>query len=816
VNELLPIAALRHPAAVGDLAALYRLTDRLYRAASRDDVCDAALDAIAETLGCRRSSILLFDADGVMDFVAWRGLSDSYRAAVRGHSPWTRETRDPAPIFVPNIDATDEPDAIKCAIRDENIRALAFIPLMVQGALAGKFMTYDEAPRTFSERERDLAVMIARQFGFALEREAAEDARRSAVSSLRESEERCRLMSENAPVMIWMSDENGGCLHLNRMQREFWGVEDSAIADFDWRTSMHPDDAERIGREIWGAMVARTSVEIVGRYKNTSDEYRVLQTNARPRFSPAGDFLGMIGVNVDVTERERAEHAVREINRTLEERVAARTAERDRLWSNSQDIQLVLDRDGVIQAVSPAVTRILGWRPEQLVGRSFLEFIADRDREGSREAFSRARYGVLPSLPNRCLHVDGSHRWIAWVAAPEGDLIYGSGRDITEERAKEKALAKAEEALRQAQKMEAIGQLTGGIAHDFNNLLQGLVASLELIRRRAGDPESVLRFVEAGLKAVERGSRLTGQLLAFSRAQKLELKPVDVGGLIAGMRELLARTLGPSVRVALDLQDGPLHALGDEVHLEMAVLNLAINSRDAMPNGGSLSIGAHRRSLREDPELPDGSYLEIAVADSGQGMPPDVLARAFDPFFTTKGVGKGTGLGLSQVYGMVRQAGGAVRIDSRPGAGTTVRMLLRHTAEVAEVAADSAPETENAPAAATVMVVDDDADVREFIGETLRELGFDAHEVADGEAALAALDRIDPDAMILDFAMPGRNGAEIAREVRSRRPGLPIIFASGFSETAAIGAVENDPRVLRKPFRAEELRAALAAVLEQA
>jgi PAS domain S-box-containing protein len=355
---------------------------------------------------------------------------------------------------------------------------------------------------------------------------------------------------------------------------------------------MHADDAERIASEIWGAMVARTSVEIVGRYKNTAGEFRVLQTNARPRFSATGEFLGMIGVNIDVTERERAEQAVRDMNRTLEDRVTARTAERDRLWKNSQDIQIVLDGDAVMRAVSPAVTRILGWSPEQLVGRPIVEFIFERDRIGSLGAFERARAGVLPSLPNRCKHADGGYRWIAWVAAPEGDLIYASGRDITAERAREKALAQAEEALRQAQKMEAIGQLTGGIAHDFNNLLQGLVASLELIRRRAADPENVRRLAEAGLNSAERGSRLTGQLLAFSRAQKLELKPVDVGGLIRNMRELLARSLGPSVRVLLNLEDGPINALGDEVQLEMAILNLAINARDAMPSGGELSMRA--------------------------------------------------------------------------------------------------------------------------------------------------------------------------------------------------------------------------------
>jgi len=293
-----------------EAAALFRLTDRLYRARAEQDVYEAALDAIVETLGCDRASILLFDQAGVMQFVGARGLSDEYKTKLAGHTPWTAGQRDPQPIFVSDIDQTDEPDWVKAAIKAENIRALAFIPLLEHDATIGKFMTYYETRRTFSPHERELAVTIARQVGFSLERARSEKARRAAEEELRESEERFRLMSEHAPVMIWMSDAQGRCLHLNKMLREFWGLTADDIATFDWGSSIHPEDVASVGETMMNAMVTRTNVSLNGRYRRADGVYRVLHTDARPRMSD-GQFLGMIGVNVDITEREEAEAARR-------------------------------------------------------------------------------------------------------------------------------------------------------------------------------------------------------------------------------------------------------------------------------------------------------------------------------------------------------------------------------------------------------------------------------------------------------------------------------------------------------------------------
>lgn len=291
---------------VDELQSLYRLTDRLYRARSTDEVFAAGLDAITETLGCSRASILLFDDDGVMRFKAARGLSERYRTRLEGHTPWRRGETDPSPIFVEDIDETAEADWVKREIRSEGIRSLGFIPLTVDGGVVGKFMTYYPERRTLSQHEADLAVTIARQVGFSVHRARIEAMRRLAEEELRHSEARFRSMSEDAPVMIWMSDANGSCLHLNRMLRETWGVQEDAVPDFDWRRTMHPQDMPAIIAAVSDAITTRSNLSVKGRYRRWDGAYRTFTTTARPNFSAGGQFLGMIGVNVDITDQEEA------------------------------------------------------------------------------------------------------------------------------------------------------------------------------------------------------------------------------------------------------------------------------------------------------------------------------------------------------------------------------------------------------------------------------------------------------------------------------------------------------------------------------
>ena len=379
------------------------------------------------------------------------------------------------------------------------------------------------------------------------------------------------------------------------------------------------------------------------------------------------------------------------------------------------------------------------------------------------------------------------------------------------------ARGKAEEALRQSQKMEALGQLTGGIAHDFNNLLQVVHGAFELIRRKPGDAARVAAWSENGMAAAERGASLTRQLLAFSRSQKLELRPFVVSDLIAEMRQLLVRTLGPDIELTFHLDEDHAPVMSDRTQLELAVLNLAINARDAMPNGGRLTISTGVRSIGEgNPLLDPGEYVELSVTDTGEGMTPEVIERAFDPFFTTKGVGEGTGLGLSQVYGVARQAGGAAQIASAPGLGTTVTLFLMRSAEQAESVRtrEDRPPILAPEAGRTVLVVDDEAQVRALTGETLELLGYRVLEADSGPAALALLEQETPDLMLLDYAMPGMSGAELAGRVRARWPQVPIVFASGHADTAAVEtALGGQATILRKPFDMETLAQTIADLL---
>jgi PAS domain S-box-containing protein len=562
-------------------------------------------------------------------------------------------------------------------------------------------------------------------------------------------------------------------------------------------------------RDAWiilqAEVLLRRPVELTARRKNGSFSY--VDMSASAWRSDMRVFITVILRNAN--ERRKAEAALRELNRVLEHRVEERTADRDRMWRLSSDVMLVLRQDGIITACNPAWQSLIGH--EAGPGQNLLDNVLEEDRPALRAALEQVPGAAAPlRFELRFRDNDEKTKWISWSAVLAEDLWQAVGRDVTAEREAEEALSKAEEALRQSQKMEAIGQLTGGIAHDFNNLLTGIIGSMDMIKRHitAGRLSDVDRFINAAVVSADRAAALTHRLLAFARRQPLDPQVIDVSRLIDEMAELLHRTLGEQIQLKI-VREGVIGAIRTDANqLENAVLNLAINARDAMPHGGTLKVTISNIEVGHTPgeaePMAPGPYTRISVADTGAGMSAETAAKAFDPFFTTKPIGQGTGLGLSMIYGFVTQSRGYVRIESVEGHGTTVLLYLPQCSAAEPEQEDEIPA--HAPplgSGETVLLVEDEPSVRMLIGEVLSELGYTCVEVADGAAALpilASARRID--LMITDVGLPGMNGRQLAEIARQYRPNLKILFVTGYAEHATIrsGFLAPGMEMVTKPF----------------
>ncbi|PZQ64807.1 MAG: hybrid sensor histidine kinase/response regulator [Phenylobacterium zucineum] len=531
----------------------------------------------------------------------------------------------------------------------------------------------------------------------------------------------------------------------------------------------------------------------------------------------------------DITPRRKAEVALQQLNEQLETRVTQALAERKLL------ADIVEGTDAFVQVLDPQMRwlaingaaarefeRLYGLRPT--VGDSLTELLPLPEPEKDalvalwRRSFAGETFVTISEVKDRHGEARAYEMRFDLLRGPEGEILgaYQFAHDVTERMREQERLREAEDALRQAQKMEAVGQLTGGLAHDFNNLLAGISGAFEMIETRLaqGRMADVERYLAAGQSATRRAAALTHRLLAFSRRQTLSPRPIVVNRLLGGFVELVQRTVGPAIQVETIAATSLWPSLVDANQLENALLNLCINARDAMPDGGRITIETANRWLDEDASrhlgLDPGQYVSICVSDTGTGIDKATLERVFDPFFTTKPIGQGTGLGLSMVYGFARQSNGHVRIYSEVGQGTMVCVYLpRHMGQEEVDAIRPARQVARVDNAGTVLVIDDEPTVRMLIVDALGELGFDCLEAEDGAAGLRILQSAEAvDLLITDVGLPaGLNGRQVADAARTQRPDLRVLFITGYAENAVLnhGHVPHGMEVLTKPFSVEDL-----------
>ncbi|GJE53694.1 Sensor histidine kinase RcsC [Methylobacterium thuringiense] len=645
--------------------------------------------------------------------------------------------------------------------------------------------------------------------------------RRTVEKRAEAGERELRLITDALPVLISFIGADHVYRFANRAYDDWFSIPAEDIVGRDVRDLLGPE-AYAARKPYMDRALAGDAVTFELDWPRRDGEPRVAEIRYLPRRTAAGSVDGFHVFVHDVTARKQTEV-------DLARQVADRTAERDQIWQASSDMLCVANLDGYFVSLNPAWPATLGWSEAEMRTRPFLDFVHPDDVASTLAAAAGlARGEPQITFENRYRHKDGSEVWLSWNAVPRDGLIYASVRNVTEAKLQAETLARTEEALRQSQKMEAVGQLTGGLAHDFNNLLAGISGSLELMQTRMaqGRLTEIDRYMTVAQGAAKRAAALTHRLLAFSRRQTLDPKPTNVNRLVAEMEELVRRTVGPAIHLEVVGLAGIWPALIDPGQLENALLNLCINARDAMPEGGRITIETANKWMDEagarQHDMPPGQYLSLCVSDTGTGMSADLMTKVFEPFFTTKPIGEGTGLGLSMVYGFARQSGGQVRIYSELGEGTTVCLYLpRHYGDADQNdVTRRLDEVGRAGQGETVLIVDDEPSVRMLVTEVLEDLGYTAIEAADSVAGLKVLQSdVRIDLLVTDVGLPGgMNGRQMADAGRERRPDLKVLFITGYAENAVLGNGHLRPgmQVLTKPFVLETLATRIRDLIEGA
>jgi PAS domain S-box-containing protein len=808
-------------------AFLFRLHDALRNLTEPREMLNAAATELGRHLGAARVGYGEMQPDDETVMIT-NGYVDGV-PAVNGPVPLmmfgarhAAQMRNGQTVIYEDVQS-DEPDARAYSIK-LGTRAHVSVPLVRHGRYTGSLYVTHSKPHKWTADEIALIEEVTARIWEAAERGRTE-------ARLRESEERLRLVMESTGLGSWEYDARGGKIVHSARYDEILGYPTSVQ---DWSherfmTHIAEQDRARVEQGFRASLEQGKDWDVECAMIRADGSRGWLKIGARPHHGRDGKVARLIGTVADITERKQAEHEAMETAAKFE--MLAQTIP-SMVWTSLPD--------GRIDWFNARVPEYCGIPAKDLKPDGWSPVHPDDAAAATASWLQALASGNPYGIEYRIRRHDGMYRWHITRAIPirgaDGAITgwIGTSADIQDQKSSEEALAglnatlekqvrertaellAAEANLRQSQKMEAVGQLTGGLAHDFNNLLTGITGSLELmaVRLQQGKIAELDRYLHLAQGAAKRAAALTHRLLAFSRRQTLDPKPTDVNQLVCGMGELIRRTVGPAVAVTVADTPGSWPVLVDANQLESALLNLCINARDAMPDGGSLIVETSNLALdnaeAKDLELQPAEYVLMCVSDTGGGMTADVVERAFDPFFTTKPIGEGTGLGLSMVYGFVRQSGGQARIHSEPGKGTKVCLYLpRYAGGDLPCEPSAAAQTVQRGDGETVLVVDDESSVRALINEVLEELGYTVLEAENGAAGLKILESRDRvDLLITDVGLPGgMNGRQLADAALVRRPDLKVLFITGYAENAVLGGGRLKPgmHVLTKPFALETL-----------
>ncbi|WP_295517048.1 PAS domain S-box protein [uncultured Pseudomonas sp.] len=702
--------------------------------------------------------------------------------------------------------------------RQYGLRSYISVPIVLEdGSFFGTLCAIDPRPAHPSRPE---VLATFELFAGMIALEIAAQRRFQAARNVLHSESFSRsLLKASLDCVKVLSAEghiefmNGQGLELTQLQSldDVMGVEYAAL----W-----PEHEQgKIRQAVLQARQGQTT-RVEGFCPTARGEPRWWEVSCSPFEVPGSDRPKIVCISRDISRRVLAgqaqqarTEAMTALNDELERQVSARTAERDQIWQCSTDPLCVASLDGFFLSLNPAWVRTLGWTLEELKAEPFAAFVHPDDLAATRQAFSALVQGKpVSNFENRYRHRDGSYRWLSWNAVYNDGLIYATVRDVSQQRQNALDLANAEDALRQSQKMEAIGQLTGGVAHDFNNLLTVIKSSCDLLKRPNLNEERRDRYINAISATIDRAAKLTGQLLAFARRQALAPEVFSASGNVRALNDMLETLLGSRIQVTLALPEDPCLVYADPGQFDTALVNMAVNARDAMNGAGRLTIGIEIAALADSP-----AAVVVSISDTGSGIAREHLDQIFEPFFTTKRVGQGTGLGLSQVFGFIKQSGGEIQVNSEVGHGTTIRLALPRV--IGEAGALPVPETQALADGhgLAVLVVEDNHDVGTFAVESLKDLGYRPVLASNADRALALLAEKPGHFGVVfsDVVMPGMSGLELAIEIRRLYRCLPILLTSGYSHILATNGAQGF-ELIHKPYSVEELSRRLQEILEEA